>query len=390
MIKAPKQIALVIQTRIYENNSILQGIAAFERQNAAWNFFLDDQARSVNNPAWLLRKKWDGLICRHRYPTIVEEFHRLGIPCVNIDDTEWSKPGVPKVRPDNRAMGHLAAEHFLERGFRHFAFSGFSNEDWSLERRDSFKESIQAMGYECHLFESFYPNEVNPEWDQEEQESLKKWLKSLPYPIGIMTCNDMRGLQLIHAAQEAGLKVPEEVAILGANNDVVRAELSNPPLSSIPVNSYEWGFQAASVLNDMIEGKEVPEDTFIEPLNVIVRRSTDALAIEDPTVVKALKIIQQEACAGLRVDDLVKRVSVSRSLLERRFRKVLRRTPQEEIRHARINRMKGLLSDTDKTLADIAEIVGFEHPEYCSVMFKRLTGESPSEYRQRHRAIHRA
>lgn len=385
--RRPKQVALILQTRLEENIGICKGIAAFEREQCDWNFFLDDQAMSVTNPAWLFRKKWDGVICRHRFSMILEECRRRGVPCVDLDDSNHRLSDVPKIRPDNRVVGHVGAEHFLDRGFTHFGYCGFSSEDWSNERREGFREALQAVKLPCQILETVYSHELTPDWDLAEQERIRQWLRKLPRPIAIMACNDLRALQVIAAIHDLGLRIPDEVAVLGANNETVRAEMSHPPLSSVPLNAFEWGRTAAKLLHQQMErtGEEVPRETFIEPASVVVRRSTDALAIEDPAIVKALRIIHQEGCGGLRVDDLARRVSVSRSLLERRFRKFLRRSPQEEIRNVKINRTRQLLLETDKTLAEIADLTGFEHPEYLSVMFKRLTGESPRDFRQRHR-----
>lgn len=379
-----KQVALVLQTRMEDNIGILRGIAAYERVHGDWNFFLDDQAMSVSNPAWLFRKQWDGVICRHRFPTILHECRRQDIPCVDLEDSERVVELVPKIRPDNRAVGHVGAEHFLDRGFSRLAFCGFSSESWAKERREGFREAIETVGLHCHLLETPYPHELTPAWDLSEQVRMRAWIEKLPRPVGIMASNDLRALQVISATHELGLRIPDEVAVLGANNDSVRAELAHPPLSSVPLNTHEWGMAAARLLHERMEGRMATVETFIEPLAVVVRRSTDALAIEDPAIAKALKIIHEEACGTLRVDDLTKRVNVSRSLLERRFRKFLRRSPQEEIRNVKISRTRALLIETDKTLAEIAELTGFEHPEYLSVMFKRITGESPRDFRQRH------
>ncbi len=381
---ASKHVALILQTRMEENTAILKGIAAYERVHGNWHFFLDDQAKSVTNPAWLFHQHWDGVICRHRITLVLEECRRRGVPCVDLDDSSRQIKGAPKIRPDNRGVGHVGAEHFLDRGFRNLAFCGFSSEDWSHERLAGFAEAIETVGLQCSVLETTYTHELTPDWDHSEQLRIMEWIHQLPRPVGIMACNDMRALQVIAAAHELGLRIPDEVAILGANNESVRAELSNPPLSSVPLHAHEWGMQAARMLHGMMEGKQ-PElmDSFVEPMSVVVRRSTDALAIDDPTIVKALRIIAEEACRGLRVDDLAHRVNVSRSLLERRFRKCLRRSPQEEIRHVKINRTRKYLAETDKTLSEIAELTGFEHPEYLSVMFKRLTGESPREFRRR-------
>jgi LacI family transcriptional regulator len=381
----PKHIALVLQTRLPENAGILKGIAHYERSNANWRFFLDDQAMAVANPSWLFRRKWDGVICRHRFSLLLEECKARGVPCVDLEDSEYVVRGVPKIRPDNRAVGHVGAEHLLERGFGSYGFCGFSSEMWSVERKAGFIEALSTMGRSCSVFDTAYSYELTPDWDVQERDAIRKWVESLPRPAGIMACNDMRALQVIDAVLEAGYAIPDEISVLGANNESIRAELSHPPLSSVPMNTFEWGQQGAKAMHMLLTGKTPQDLSFVEPMPVVVRRSTDTLAVDDPAVVQALMIIHQEACTGLRVDDLAKRVCISRSLLERRFRKYLRRSPQEEIRNAKIARTKHFLIETDKKLEEIADITGFEHPEYLSVMFKRLTGETPRDYRQRHR-----
>lgn len=379
----PKQVALILQTRMQENIGILEGIAAYERINCDWIFFLDDQAMSVRDPQWLFRKDWDGVICRHLDPIVLRECEKRGIPCVDLEDIAHDDVAAPKVKPDNRAVGHVGAEHLLDRGYQHFGFCGYANESWSIDRRSGFVEAIEAVKLECELLETDYIKVLTPEWDLHEQEIISEWLKRLPKPVAIMACHDMRALQVIGAATQSGFRIPDEIAVLGSNNETVRAELSHPPLSSVPLNTREWGETAAMLLHRQMTGKSVEPLTYIEPLPVVVRRSTEALAIEDPVVKKALKIIREEACSYLRVEELAERVNVSRSLLDRLFRKFLRRTPQDEIRQVRINKAKKFLIETDLTLADIAEQTGFDHPEYLSVMFKRMTSETPRDFRAR-------
>lgn len=380
-----KNVALVLQTRLSENLLVLDGIASYELSNADWNFFLDDQARSVANPEWLFGRHWDGVICRHRFPALIEECLRRGVPCVDMEDWPTVYPGVPKVRPDNTAVGHVGGEHLLDRAFQHFAYCGFSSEHWSVERRRGFVEAIEAVGHQVSILETEYSHELAPDWDMEEQARIQEWVAGLEKPVAIMACNDLRAAQVIEAVHHGGFAIPLEVSVLGANNDVCRVKLSHPSLSSVPINAVDWGFKAAEALDLMMRGERAPEQVFVDPLPVVTRRSTEALAVDDPAVSRALKIIHEEATEALKVDDLARRVNVSRSVLERRFRKFLRRTPQEEIRTMKIMRAKQMLLETDKTLADIAEAIGFEHPEYLSVMFKRLTGETPRDFRQKRR-----
>ena len=393
LVESPLNVALIFHTYMEENIYILKGIAEYERLHANWRFFLDDRAVSATDPEWLLKHDWDGVICRHEEIGLLEECQKLGIPCVDLgslpphdpEDKTERLPGVPKLRPSDRTVGHVGAEHLINRGFNNFGFCGFSNDSWAKERRRGFVEAVEAVGHECIVMESEYPGMANPEWHAKEVMAIGAWLKSLPkIPCGIMACNDLRGHQVADATIEFGLTVPDEIAIVGANNEAVRAELTHTPLSSVPVNGYDWGFRAAECLHSLIVGEPVEEVIYIDPMPVVLRRSTDALAVEDPIIAKALKIIREEACSAIRVDDLAKRVHASRSLLEKKFRLILRKTPSEEIRNVRITMAKRLLLGSDKTLAEIAYETGFEYPEYLSVMFKRLTGENPRDYRKRH------
>lgn len=377
------RIALVFKTRLEENAKILNGISTFNRFHEKWHAFVDDQAVAQNDPDWLLSKsKWDGIICKHSAGELYTECLRLGIPCVDLSDDPKVYEGIPKIRPDNSAIGNIGAEHLMERGLRYFGFCSFSNEDWAIERRDGFIEALKLTNHTCEYFENAYPKVSNPHWDEGEEELIGEWLENLPKPIGIMACNDMRALQVIHACRNRDIQIPDEVAVLGANNDIVRCELSLPQLSSIPVNAEYYGQKAAKVITDMIHGIQPEQKVeYIDPLDVVTRRSTDFLKIDDPHVTQALMIIKERACKGVSVDEIVEEIHVSRSLLERRFRKFLGKSPQAEIRNVQINRIKGLLRETDYTLANIAELTGFEHPEYMCVVFKKSTSLTPNQYR---------
>jgi LacI family transcriptional regulator len=376
------KVLLIFLMRFEEASRMLQGIVDHERSHRQWSTFLDDEARTQRDPGFLYGEKWQGVISRHTSPVLVETCRKLKIPLVDVDDSPLH-PGVPKIRPDNVAIGHLGAEHFLERGFRHFAFSGFRNEPWSCERRDGFVEALNLAGYSCKVHDTDYPGVITPEWNAEQTAGLVAWLKSLPKPTAVMACVDVRAFQLITAAEHAGLLVPEEVAMLGVNNDTMRCELSYPPLSSVTLDAHRSGYFAAEVLDRMIRG-EPPGviDARIEPSGVFSRLSTDILAVGDKNVAAALSFIRERACTGIRVEEVVQHAASSRSQLEKRFRHCIGRSPQAEIRRVQMARVKELLIETDFPLKTIASMTGFEHLEYMSVVFKRLTGESPGEFRK--------
>jgi LacI family transcriptional regulator, galactose operon repressor len=362
---------------------MLKGIAHFERAHQVWTAFHDDEARAEADPNWLKSRRWSGVISRHTGPGLVKACAELKIPLVDLNDIP-PYPGVPKIRPDNVGFGHLGAEHFIERGHRHFGFCGFSNEGWSRERRDGFVEALRLAGQSCDVLDVDFPGDLTPFWDEQQVAVLTKWLKRLPKPVGVMACHDMRALELINAAQAAGMLVPEEVAVLGANNDTIRCELAYPSLSSVEGNPFHSGYLAAQMLTDLIAGKrpESPE-VRIEPLGVVTRPSTDVLAIDDRNVAAALSFIRERACQGIHVDEVVRHAFASRSQLEKKFRRYLGRSPQAEIRRVQVAKIRQLLLETDFPLKRIAELAGFEHMEYMCVLFKRLTGASPGSFRRK-------
>lgn len=377
------KVLLVFLMRFEEAAHVLQGVVHYERSHRQWSTFLDDEAQTERNPDFLQGETWAGVISRHTTPALVAQCAALKIPLVDLNDTP-AFPGVPKIRPDNVAIGHLGAEHFLERGFRHFGFCGFSTEGWSCERRDGFIEALRLAGQECSVFDVEYPGVITPNWNAEQTQRISEWLKSLPKPAAVMACVDVRAFQAMNAAQQAGMLVPEELAVLGVNNDPMRCELSYPPLSSVALNAHQSGYHAAEVLDRMIRGESPgPMDVRIAPLDVVTRLSTDILAVADRNVTAALSYIRERACMGISVDEVLKHAAASRSQMEKKFRRYIGRSPRAEIRRVQLARVKELLIETDYPLKTIADMTGFDHLEYMSVVFKRSTGESPGQFRKR-------
>jgi LacI family transcriptional regulator len=378
------RVALIFKTRLEENITILNAIARYDRYHEKWSAYVDDMAVAQKDADWLFKQSWDGVLCKHSAPDLFRQCLEKGIPCVDLSDDDVITEGIPKIAPDNIAVGHKGAEHFIERGYQHFAFCGFSNESWSVARKKGFDEGLRLTGHKCSVYESSYPKISDPEWDLRETAKIAEWIQTLKRPLCVMACNDLRGLQVLQACRNSGLQVPEDVAVLGTNNETIRCELSHPQLSSIPLNADFYGREAARILSDMIAGiKPESMHVLVDPLEVVTRRSTDILAIENKVIADSLHIIHERACQGLVVDDLVREVHVSRSLLERQFRRYLGKSPQAEIRSVQLQKIKQLLSETDYTLAYVAELTGFEHPEYMSVMFKRITHLTPKQYRQK-------
>jgi LacI family transcriptional regulator len=376
-------VLLVFMTRFEECAAMLKGIAQYERTHRPWSAFLDDEARAETNENWLRSKKWHGVISRHTTPELVKTCAELKLPLIDVND---SAPfaGVPKIRPDNVSIGHVGAEHLLERGFRHFGYCGFTHSTWSSERQQGFVEALTLAGHRCDVLDVDDPGHMNPFWDAKQITTLGGWLRRLPKPAAVMACNDLRALQIVSAAQAAGLLVPEEVAVLGSNNDTIRCELSEPPLSSVAANAFQSGYQAAEQLALLMAGQLATiTDHRIEPVGVITRQSTDILAMGDKNVAAAVSYIREHACQGINVDEVLRHAFSSRSQLEKKFRRFIGRSPQAEIRRVQVEKIRQLLFETNFPLKKIAELAGFEHVEYMCVVFKRLTGDSPGGYRKK-------
>jgi LacI family transcriptional regulator len=383
MARIPR-VALIVEMSGIYGRQILQGIARYIRSHKPWSIFLEQRELRAPPPPWLLRHQWDGIICRSTDWALARKLLRRKIPAVDLNDL-YGGLGLSRICSDMRAIGKLGAEHLLERNFRQFAFCGF-NETWSALRRDGFVETVRAAGFSCDVYESPWHGRNVPEWD-EDQERMARWIRTLPKPLGVMACNDVRGQQVLNACRSVDVAVPDEAAVVGVDNEEVLCELCDPPLSSVTPNPERIGYEAAELLDRLMsDGIGTVEERLITPLGVVMRQSTDVLGIDDPDVAAAARHIREDACNGLTVDDLVSRLSVSRSLLERRFRRCLRRSPQQEIRLVQLKRVRQLLTETDLTLDAIARLAGYEHPEYMSVVFKRLTGQTPGDYRGQIRA----
>jgi LacI family transcriptional regulator len=199
-----------------------------------------------------------------------------------------------------------------------------------------------------------------------------------------MVCNDPRGQLVLEAARRAGAAVPEQLAVIGVDNDEPVCEISDPPLSSVIPDHGQVGYEGAALLDRLFLGKTAPEaPVFIPPAGLVTRLSTDVLAIDDPQVATAVRFIREHACDGISIEDVVEHLPLSRSTLQRRFRKALGRTIHDEILRIRLRRVQELLTDTDLPLESVADKAGFVHRQYLGEIFKRKTGDTLAEYRAR-------
>jgi LacI family transcriptional regulator len=385
----PRVALLIESSRAYGRGTLL-GIAKYVREHGSWSIFFQERGLGDVAPAWLKNWEGDGILARVETAQMANAITRIGVPAVDLRYL-LTVLKIPSVRTDDEAATSLAWEHLRERGFHHFAYCGFNGADYSDIRRDQFAQRAADAGLRCHVFvDPHQPFEgttlKHEETGLTDGEAVAQWIKTLPKPIGLMACNDIRGQQVLNACRAVGVAVPDEVAVIGIDNDEVLCEMSDPPLSSVVPNTERIGYAAAALLDHMMAGKKAPKQPLvIGPLGIVTRRSTDVLAIEDRHIASAVRFIRERACDGVDVGDLLRAVPLSRSTLERRFFKVLNRSPKEEILRVRMNRAKQLLAETDFPLSWTAEKLGLEHSEYLSVIFKKRTGMTPANFRERSR-----
>jgi LacI family transcriptional regulator len=367
---------------------VLRGIAEYVDTYRSWSVVLDTHTHASGRYAhdWLRRWRGDGILVYTQNPALPRKLSRSGIPTVEL----YSYPldvGLPQVGNDNAAIGRLAAEHLIERRLTHFAFCGYPGELWCQRRGEGFTATAGQAGI---VHESFFGPHLPAALTESErnQQRLIHWVRRLPKPVGVMACSDRHAQRLLDACQAVGVAVPEEVAVIGVNNDEEICLLSHPPLTSVQDDPRQIGYQSAALLDQLMSGrlraKEV-EPILIPPLGVATRRSTDVTATTDRLVAEAARSIYERACQGLTVKQLLQELSVSRNAFYRRFQSALGRSPHEQILHVRFERVKSLLVQTAFSLEKIAELTGFEYPEYLSVAFKREFGLPPGAFRRQQR-----
>lgn len=377
-------LLLIESTRAY-GRGCLRGIAAYARAHGPWTFLHVERGLEERLPRWISRCQGDGVIARIENQSQTRALRRLGLPIVDLRG-RFELRGIPSFNTDPRAVARLAAEHFLQRGFRHIAFCGFDGIDFSDQRRDALREHLRRQGVELLAYRSPHASHetVRTESAGELTErQLGRWLASLPGPAGVLACNDVRARQVVVAARQRGLRVPDDLAVLGVDNDPVICDLSTPPLSSIEPDTRRLGFLGAAMLDRMMRGESAAEGlTTVPPLRVVTRLSSDILKVDEPTVAQALEIIRRRACDGLTVERLLDEMTVSRSTLERRFLASIGRTPRDEMARLRLERIRTLLLETDYAADKIARMCGFTSASHLSVFFKQQTGRTPGEFRQ--------
>lgn len=378
----PRVMVLLESARAYER-ALLRGVARYAHLHGPWVFVREAPFWERRSGAALLAQAEaaDGVILREG--PFLSEILKLGKPTIVTNYATERIPGLPNIVSDHYAIGRMAADHLIERGFRQFGFCGYGGFYWSRQRCDGFRERIENAGYRLHVYEGSLAR-CGAAW-RKEQRLIMKWLQALPKPIGVMACIDERSQQVADACTSAGIAIPGEVAIVGVDNDDMICTLSSIPLSSVVIDAEKGGYEAARCLDMLMRGRKVRAPVIeIKPSHVIARTSTDIMAAGDVNVSRAARYIGSHCRETIYVSDVARAAGLSRRVLEKRFRSALCRSVNDYIRQCRVARITELLAGSAMTVSEIASHMGFPDAAHIARYFRRQTNTSPAGYRRNH------
>lgn len=374
------RVALLVETTRTYTRELLTGVRRYLAEHGPWSTFLELRALDSSPPAWLRNWDGDGILTRTFTPEMGKLIDATGLPAVELRTINFGGDR-SYVGMDNHLIGSMVAEHFHERGYRQFAAYSLHTEQFFIERVQNFVSAVEAYGGRCAQLPEAKSDSAT-DWEK-SQARLVAWVKELPKPVGIFAANDQLGVRLLEACRRAGVAVPEEVAVVGAENEETLCTFSTPPLTSVRFDGQTVGYAAAEMLDQLMRGRRLKRrSVLVPPRGIVVRHSSDGLVINDPLIAHAARLIRENALTGFNVDDLCRRLNASRSTLDRRMKATLKRSPKEEILRIRFREVERLLRETDLTIDTIAEQTGFAHSHYLQAAFKEQRGCTPGEWRR--------
>ncbi|MEM1012013.1 MAG: substrate-binding domain-containing protein [Planctomycetota bacterium] len=368
-------LALVDCVQSY-GRGVLAGMARYANAHGGWTISLDHHNQSRQRlPA--LRRGTSAVIAYALRPGLIDALRSTGLPTVNTSSGA-ADPGMPAVVPDDRAIGRLAADDFIARGYRRLVALQLPIWHFSRVRAEAFVEHAQEAG--CHASVLRLPS-----WPSAEA-SVRELLEQCPTPVGVFASSDMLAVFVVRQAMELRRTMPEQVAVLGVDNDELTSQMMEPRISSVAIPWQKLGFEAAAMLDRLVQGKTLDADTVrIPPTGIVTRQTTNGLAIDDHDVAAAIGYVRQHLTEPISTADVLRSVPLSRRSLEVRFKRAVGQTLQSYITAMRIERSKRLLAETDFAIPEIAARSGFVDPTYFATVFRKTAGESPSAFRSKSR-----
>jgi len=381
-------IAITNHENPFAAAKLLRGVTRFGNQHGSWRHTIIPGMDHAQLAHRFITSSADGILSFQDSPQALQSAVTAKKRIVTCIPGNTDKPLAPVVAHDETLIGRLGARHLLGQGLQCFAFFSV-DAPWSLRRQEGFADELKMLGVDLpdHYFnaESFLKAHPSPDaiWSSDGDLLLDSWLNTLPNRIGIMCCNDVIALRLQDVCLGRGLRIPEDCALLGVDNNELRCNSAEVPLSSVELDFERIGYEAASLLyrHITLDLQDTPV-LYIPPVGVVTRQSSDLGSCGAPEFIEAMALIRQRFRQGLNVDELADAMSISRRKLERLFQAHIRRTPGEEIRRLRLELARELVTQTNLSMGDIANQCGYEYISHLSAAFKTAFGQSPIGYRK--------
>ena len=386
MFSTRHSITLLFNANKCFDRNVIAGIGDYlQSSKVNWDVYLEDNAKSKIDSI----KHWhcDGIIADCTDHEIISAVEKLKIPVIGVGGSFQSSsnyPSIPYVATDNFEIMKTAYEHLKSKGLQKFAYYGFPINDgyvWAMEREKALLKLCKNEGYECAVYRG---HSMQADTWQYSLGYLKAWLQDLPNPVGVISASDARARQLIQACAHLQKVVPDDISIVGVDDDETIQNLSRVSLSSVAHGCADIGFSAAKLLHRRLENPNLQSKVVkVAPLGVVQRQSTDFKALRDPQVIQAMHYIRQHACQGVKVDQVLHYVGISRTNLEQRFKLECGHSIHTELHQQKLTRACELLALTDMSSHRISEIAGYPSLQYMYAIFRRHFGQTPKEYRER-------
>ena len=381
-------VILLLETSIEYGRGLLRGIIKYERLHGPWSIHASaGHFQHSLPPVQSSRSASVGVITRLASLAEAQTIVSAGVPAIALESSfeepelAEARSSLHEIRSSSPKIGRMGADYLVGLGLSRFAFCGFQRCPWSQIREEAFASQVKTHGFPSEFYVP--PAGKGEPWEH-DLKHLGNWLSALPKPVGVMACNDMCGRQVLQACADCGLRVPDEVSVVGVDNDEMLCELADPPLSSIALDLEGAGYAAAVLLDAAMTGRAPKgrQIVAVNPVKVVERRSTEPILQSDPLIADALRFVRDHAGRPIGVPDISNHVGVSRRTLERRFRSALGCSLHDELTRCRLERAKRLLQETDLPAYRVAEASGFGNIQPMMRLFRRELGCTPLDWRR--------